>query len=149
MNLIKLKPGHEFFMDSMLPSHVMNAFDSIFNDSMNKMEREAFFRPRVDVVENEKNYEISVALPGIKKEEIAVDVDGDLLTISGERKRTTEKTESNKFHLTENVYGKFSRSFTLPENVDKGNLSAAFTDGVLKLEIPKVEQKEKTKVAIR
>jgi HSP20 family protein len=133
----------------MIPSHVMNAFDSFFNDQAGKFERNVFFTPRTDVVENEKDFIVSVTLPGLKKEEIKIDVDGDSLIISGERKQNTENKDA-KYHLSESFYGKFSRSFTLPENVDKQNIEASLTDGILSLSIPKVEVKDtKTSISIK
>ena len=78
-----------------------------------------------------------------------IDIDGDRLTISGERKFNNENKE-DKYHMVENYYGSFSRSFTLPEHVDKTNLVAELTDGVLKIEIPKTKVKEsKTSIAIK
>lgn len=151
MTMIKFKPGHarELFRDSMLPNHVMSAFDSFFNEHAGKFERNVFFTPRTDVVENEKNFKVSVVLPGLKKEEVKIDVNGDVLTISGERKQTIENKET-KLHQIESFYGKFSRSFNLPENADKQNIEAELTDGILNLTIPKVEVKDnKTSITIK
>lgn len=149
MTLIKFKPGREILRDSVLPSQVMSVFDSFFNDSVGKFERNVFFTPRVDVVENEKQFEIHVALPGLKKEDVKVDIDGDVLTISGERKFNKESKEA-KYHTVENFYGAFSRSFTLPEEINKEGLVAGLTDGVLKIELPKMEVKaSKTTIEIR
>ena len=149
MTLIKFKPSRELLRDSVIPSQMMNLFDNFFNESVGKFERNVFFTPRVDVVEKEKQFEIHVSLPGLKKEEININVNADQLTISGERKLNNENKE-DKYHLVENFYGSFTRSFTLPENVDKENINAVFTDGILKLEIPKVEVKEnKTSIKIK
>lgn len=149
MTLIKFKPSRELFRDAVIPSQMMNLFDNLFNDSVGKFERNVSFTPRTDVVETEKQFEIHVSLPGIKKDEIKIDLDGEILTISGERKINNENTE-DKYHLTENFYGSFTRSFTLPENVDKTTINADFTDGILKLEVPKTEVKEhKTSIKIK
>lgn len=149
MTLIKFKPGREILRDSVLPSHVMNVFDSFFNDSVGKFERNVFFTPRVDVVETDKQFEIQVALPGLNKEDVKVDIDGDVLTISGERKFNKESKEA-KYHSVENFYGTFSRSFTLPEEINKEGLVAGLTNGILKIELPKMEVKaNKTTIEIR
>jgi HSP20 family protein len=133
----------------MIPSNFMNAFDSFFNDQAGKFERNVFFTPRTDVVEMEKNFTVNITLPGLKKDEIKIDVDGDTLTVSGERKLNNESKEET-YHLVESFYGKFSRSFNLPENVDKQNIAAELVDGILSLTIPKVEVKEsKTTIAIK
>lgn len=127
----------------MIPSNMMNVFDSLFNDTAAKFERNVFFSPRTDVVENAKSFDVHVSLPGLKKEGVKIDVEGDMLTISGERKLKNETIEE-KFHMVESFYGKFSRSFNLPENVDKENIDAELVDGILKLSIPKIEVKENT-----
>lgn len=149
MTVIKFKPGRELLRDSVIPSQMMNLVDSFLNDSIGKFERNVFFTPRVDVLEREKQFEINVSLPGLKKEEVKIDIDGDTLTISGERNfRNADKDE--KYHMVENFYGKFSRSFTLPENIDQSNITAELTDGILKVEIPKIELKEtKTTITIK
>ena len=149
MTLIKFRPNRELLRDSVIPSEMMNLFDNFFNESLGKFERNIFFTPRVDVVEREKQFEVHVALPGLKKDEVKIDIDGDRLTISGERKFNNENKE-DKYHMVENYYGSFSRSFTLPEHVDKTNLVAELTNGVLKIEIPKTKVKEsKTSIAIK
>jgi HSP20 family protein len=151
MTLIKFRPTstRELLRDSMIPSNFMNAFDSFFNDQAGKFERNVFFTPRTDVVEMEKNFTVNITLPGLKKDEIKIDVDGDTLTVSGERKLNNESKEET-YHLVESFYGKFSRSFNLPENVDKQNIAAELVDGILSLTIPKVEVKEsKTTIAIK
>ena len=149
MTLIKFRPNRELLRDSVIPSEMMNLFDNFFNESLGKFERNVFFTPRVDVVEKEKQFEVHVSLPGLKKEEVKIDIDGDRLTISGERKFNNENKE-DKYHMVENYYGSFSRTFTLPEHVDKANMVAELTDGILKIEIPKTKAKEsKTSIAIK
>ncbi|MES2781083.1 MAG: Hsp20/alpha crystallin family protein [Bacteroidota bacterium] len=151
MTLIKLRPTstRELLRDSMIPSNMMNVFDSLFNETAGKFERNVFFTPRTDVVETTKSFDVHLSLPGLKKEDIKIDVNGDMLTISGERKAKSESTEE-KFHMAESFYGRFSRSFNLPEHVDKQNIDAELTDGILKLSIPKIEVKEnKTTIAIK
>lgn len=149
MTLIKFNPAKEFFRERMMPSEINSLFDSFFNDGLGKFERNVFFTPRVDVLEKENQFEVHVALPGLKKEEINVDVEQNVLTISGERKLKNESKE-DKYHMVENFYGKFSRAFTLPENVDATKIDAQFTDGILALALPKAEKKQNTtKVVIK
>jgi HSP20 family protein len=151
MTLIKFKPtsAREMLRDSMFPSQMMSMIDSMFNETAGKFERHVFFTPRIDVTENAKAFELHVSLPGMKKEEINIDVDGDVITISGERKLKTEDNDS-KFHVVESYYGKFSRSFTLPENTAKSDITASYTDGVLLVVVPKTEVKDnKTTISIK
>jgi HSP20 family protein len=90
--------------------------------------------PNVEVKENGKAYVVSVELPGLDEKEVKVLVEGDVLTISGEKKveRTDEKT-----HYSERSYGSFTRSFTLPTDTDRNGITARFSKGVLSVEIPK------------
>lgn len=151
MTLIKFKPAsaREILRDSMFPTQVMSAIDTMFNDSLSKFERNVFFTPRVDVVEHEKAFEIHATLPGMKKEDIQIEVENDVLTLSGERKLKQESNES-KFHMVESYYGKFSRSFTLPEQVNKDEIEANYSEGILTLTIPKSEVKQrKTTISIK
>lgn len=143
MTLVKFKPNNarDFFRDSMVSSNMLGLIDSMFNDTASKFERNVFFTPRVDVLEKTTAFELHMALPGLKKEHISIEVDGDKLTVSGERKMRETK-EGEKHHMVENFYGKFSRTFTLPEHVNKTSIEAEFADGILTLQLPKVEVKE-------
>lgn len=148
MTLIKFKPAREVMLDSMIPSHFMNAVNELFNESVGKFERKVHFSPRVDVVEKENRFELQVSLPGMKKHEVSVELNDDMLTISGERKM--QKEENDKYHTVESFYGRFQRSFSLPENVDLQNIEAEMNDGILKVTLHKVETKTtKTTVSIK
>lgn len=90
--------------------------------------------PNVEVKENGKSYTIDVELPGLDEKDVKVTVDGDMLTIAGEKK--VEKTD-DKTHFSERSYGSFTRSFSLPPDADRNAVSARFAKGVLTLEIAK------------
>lgn len=92
--------------------------------------------PRVDIVENDKEFVIKAEIPEVKKEDVKVSVDNGVLTLKGERKQEKEE-KGKKFHRVERYYGSFTRSFTLPENVDESKVKASFKDGMLNLNIPK------------
>lgn len=92
--------------------------------------------PQVDITEDDKEYLVKADLPEMKKDEIKVNVENGVLSISGERK--TEKEEKNKkFHRVERAYGSFGRTFTVPEDADAMKIAAEFKDGVLKVRLPK------------
>jgi HSP20 family protein len=96
----------------------------------------ADWSPQVDITEDEKEYLFKTDLPEMKKDEIKVNVENGVLSVSGERK--AEKEEKNKkFHRIERSYGSFLRSFVLPEDADGAKVSAEFKEGVLKLHLPK------------
>jgi HSP20 family protein len=100
--------------------------------------------PQVDIAETDKEFVIKAEIPEVKKEDVKVTVDNGILTIRGERKHETEE-KGKKFHRVERHYGSFTRSFTLPDNVDAANIKASFKDGMLGLQIRKtVEAKPKS-----
>ena len=113
-------------------------FDRVFNDSSNP--RASKFRPNVDLFENDNEYEIQLAVPGITKDDIKIDVKEGLLTISGERK-FEKKIDDKNYRSIETQYGNFVRSFTLPDHVDAGKISAEYKDGILHVAVPKDEKK--------
>lgn len=94
-------------------------------------------RIRLDVAETEAAYVVSAELPGVKKEDIQVAIDGAQVTLSAEVKREKEATEGNRLIHVERAYGKASRSFTLPQELDEAKAEARFRDGVLELTLPK------------
>jgi HSP20 family protein len=96
----------------------------------------ADWSPEVDITEDDKEYVVKTDLPEMKKQEIKVNVENGVLSISGERK--VEKEEKNKkFHRVERCYGSFERTFTLPEDADATKTAAEFNDGVLRVRLPK------------
>ena len=95
--------------------------------------------PLVDIVEGENEFLIKVELAEIGKKDISVKVEEGVLTISGERKAEVVSDEK-KFHRVERSYGKFIRTFQVPENTDSGKVAAEFKDGVLRVTLPKVEE---------
>ena len=99
------------------------------------------FVPRVNTREGEYAYHVELDLPGIKKEDIEITTDDNVLTISGERKMKEEVKEDD-YYKVESTYGKFSRSFTLPEKIDVENIHAESKDGVLEVVIPKLKEEE-------
>ena len=96
------------------------------------------FVPTVNTREGEFAYHVDVDLPCVKKEDIKVDLNKGILTISGERK-TKEEVKQEDYYKIETYFGKFSRSFTLPDNVDIENIEAKSDNGVLEIVIPKLK----------
>jgi HSP20 family protein len=95
--------------------------------------------PRVDIAETITAFEIKAEIPEVNKEDVKVSVHNGILTIRGERKQEKEESEK-KFHRIERNYGSFTRSFTLPDNVDENEIKAVFKDGMLNLQIHKTEE---------
>jgi len=108
----------------------------------------AKWAPLVDIIEHDKEYLIKAELPEVKRDDVKVTVQDDVLTITGER--TLEKEEKgNKYHRVERAYGRFARSFTLPEDTDGSKVAAEFKDGVLKVHLPKSERAQAKSIEVK
>jgi HSP20 family protein len=128
-------------LNDYAPTSFSNLIDRFFSESAARSGGSAYsFVPRVDIFEEENAFEIHVAVAGMKKDDFKIDLNDNYLTISGERKFSKEKKENN-YRLIETQYGTFSRSFTLPENVDASKINAKYNDGILEITIPKDEKK--------
>jgi HSP20 family protein len=102
-------------------------------------ETDISWSPRVDIHETDKEIIIDAELPGISKEDIKVELKNNTLTLSGERKQEKKSETGNSFRI-ERHYGKFERSFGLPETVLGDKVNAKFKDGILTLTLPKTEK---------
>ena len=136
MSIVRYSAANDY-----TPTSFSNLIDRFFGDSLARSGGSAYsFVPKVDILETEAAYEINVAVPGLKKEDFKIDLNDNFLTISGERKFSKERKE-NSVHVVETQYGNFSRSFSLPENVDASKISAKYADGILEITVPKDEKK--------
>jgi len=127
--------------NDFVPTSFSALIDRFFNDSLARSGGSTqSFVPRVDVVETDKAYELNVAVPGMNKEDIKVDLNDNVLTISGERKFRNEKNDGN-VRILETQYGTFTRAFTLPEDVKTDAIEAHYTNGILEVTVPKDEKK--------
>lgn len=142
MALIKYtKPNADLFSRSF-----NDIIDEFFNTRSNSYRTDRFM-PNIDVAETDKQFEISVELPGLKKEDIKVDLDNGRLTISGER-FFEEKEEKKNYHRIETNYGAFTRSIYLPEEIDEDSINAKYEDGLLNITIAKSAEKAKKQIEI-
>ncbi|HET6674580.1 MAG TPA: Hsp20/alpha crystallin family protein [Nitrospiraceae bacterium] len=108
----------------------------------------AEWAPLVDISEDEKEYVIKADLPDVKKEDVRISVQDDVVSISGERKYEKEE-KGKKYHRVERSYGSFMRSFTLPEDADGGKISAEYKDGVLQVHLPKSEKTKPKTIEVK
>jgi HSP20 family protein len=104
--------------------------------------------PAMDLVETDDHYVLTADLPGLSQDDIDLEFEGDVLTVSGER-RSEHADRSEGYYRLERATGSFSRSLTLPEGVDPDALEATFDKGVLTVRIPKPEQRKPKKVSIQ
>lgn len=102
--------------------------------------------PAVNITENKDDYRISVAAPGLKKNDFNIDVDGNMLTISSEKEESKQEKDE-KYTRKEYSYSSFSRSFSLPEEVNQEKIEATYEDGILKVMLPKKEEARKLAVS--
>ena len=103
---------------------------------------------RLDVDENEQSYEVKAEMPGLKKEDIKVDIDGKRVSIAAEVKREQEQKDGTTVLRSERYTGQLYRSFTLDQDVDDSQVTAKYEDGVLQLHLPKVQNKATRKIQI-
>jgi len=108
----------------------------------------AEWSPLVDITEDEKEYLIKAEVPEIKKEDIKLLVQDNVLTISGERKSEKEE-KGKKYHRVERTYGSFMRSFTLPEDADGSKVAAEYKDGMLNVRLPKSEKAKPKSIEVK
>jgi HSP20 family protein len=134
MTLVKFNNGlkntsNPFFND---------VFDSILNDTF-LSDKLVTRVPAVNISENDNEFHVELAVPGLKKEDFKINLDKNVLTISAEKK-SENNTETKKFSKREYSYSSFVRSFTLPDTADHTNIEADYTDGILKLTVAKREE---------
>ncbi|MFN4233302.1 MAG: Hsp20/alpha crystallin family protein [Bacteroidia bacterium] len=129
------------------PFSVMSLFDDFFTKDLFDWSNKNFAEfgstlPSVNVKESDADYKLELAAPGLKKEDFKINLDGNLLTISSEKKEEKEdKDKEGRYTRREYNYQSFSRSFTLPENSKADDIKAEYKDGVLNVVIPKKEVK--------
>ena len=105
--------------------------------------------PDVDVEEKEHEYLVSVDIPGVDKNDVKVTVEGNLLTIRGERKYERTEDQDGTCHCSERMFGTFSRSFSLSKKIDSGKITAKHKDGVLSVSLPKAEEAIQKEIEIQ
>ena len=134
MTLVKFGNGQKNYPVNPFFNDV---FDSILNDTFigDKLVSRV---PAVNIAENENEFHIELAAPGLKKEDFKINLDKSVLSVSADKK--VEVVEGTKFSKREYNYTSFTRSFTLPETVDHSKIDAEYTDGVLKLTVAKREE---------
>ena len=110
---------------------------------------EGLSRMKVDVAEKNGAYVVTAELPGVKKEDIQITIDGAQVTLAAEVKREKEASQDERVLHAERLYGKVTRSFTLPQELDEARAEAKFRDGVLELTLPKKAAAQRKQVTIQ
>jgi HSP20 family protein len=130
---IRRKSSNPFYMSNLFDDDFFPVFSNV-TSSM----------PAVNIKEDEKSYTLDLAIPGMDKKDLKIDINEDVLTISSETKNETEDSKDG-YKRKEFSYSSFCRSFYIPENVNREKITAAYKDGILNIELPKQEE-EKTRL---
>lgn len=118
----------------------LSLIDDFFKEDFDRLPTQmSSWKPAVNVLENEDNFSLEVVAPGMKREDFKIKVEKGMLTISSEKEESSEEKGDN-YLRREYRHGSFSRSFTLPENVEMDGINAKYEDGVLRIVMPKNEE---------
>ena len=144
MALVRWDPAREV---DTLQSEVNRLFDTFFSGRPGEGGAMRRWAPAMDLLETDEHLVLRADLPGLDREDVNVEIKDGVLTVSGERK--VEREERGKdFYRAERAFGSFSRSLSLPENVDADKISAEFDKGVLEIRIPKPEERKPQRIQI-
>lgn len=132
-----------------IQGEVNRLFDDFFGMPRKADEHERLrWTPRVNIEEVKDRFEITAELPGLKKNDVKIEIKDRVLTFTGEKKVESEDKDRNVY-LFERAYGRFCRTFTLPDNVDAEKIEAEFNDGLLKIGIPKSEEEKPKEIEVK
>jgi len=139
-----MKHVHYNVLDPNMPP-ISDLLNELYQDTPGSIKR---FTPRVDIYENDRQYGIILAIPGIHKGNIKIDIQDDKLNVSGERK--LQMNEGIKYHMQETHFGVFSKIFHLPKGIDQEKIEATYEDGLLLILLPKSQKlKQKYQIEIK
>ena len=140
MTLVKFcQPNELSNINKRMKKFCADFDESFFTDPFFRNFNTSVFTPKVDVTEDQNNLYVTADLPGVDKKDVKVNVVGDVLTISGEKK-TEQRDENKNYYRIERSGGSFSRNFTLPAEIIMDKIGAEFKDGVLTITLPKTEE---------
>jgi HSP20 family protein len=149
MTLVRWNPLKEV---PVLQNRINRMFEDFFHDGFIEntkgMGMTGAWNPVVDIYDTHDTTVIKADLPGLKKEDITINIEGNVLSLTGER-NLDEEVKKENYYRRERAYGMFKREFTLPSTVDHEKIKAEFKDGVLNIEIPKPEEKKPKTITVQ
>ena len=146
MALVRWEPLREM---ATLQNEMNRLFGTFFDTPTTTADGNGFRRwiPAMDLVETDDHFVLRADLPGLTKDDVSIELEDRVLTVSGERKAEHEDRHEG-YYRVERAFGSFSRSLTLPEGVEPDSVEASFDNGVLEVRIPKPEERKPRKVEI-
>lgn len=150
MTLVKWNPARELMSIEKEFNKLFNSFSNKFgisNEGENEMEN-AVWAPLTDISEDNENYYLNLDVPGVDKNDVKISYSNGNLVIKGERKDEKE-TKKSEYHRIERSFGKFFRSFTLPEKIKEDKIEAKFKDGALSIVIPKADEVKPREIEVK
>lgn len=145
MDLVRWEPFEGL---SGIPSRINDLFEGTFGRlQLPLMAATRPWYPAVDILESKDSYLLRAELPGMKKEDLGVEIKDGVLTLTGERK-FEETKDGVDYHRVERAQGKFSRSFDLPQTVKHDGIKATYRDGILEVHVPKAEEAKPRQIAV-
>ena len=119
-----------------------NVFDNFFGRIFQPSADQQFSLPKVDIQDTEKSYIVTADLPGMKKEDISITYDNDIITIAAQHKEESEEKDEDKHYIRKERMSSAIKHQLVVRNISKEGISAAFNDGVLKIDLPKVDPQQ-------
>ena len=145
MTLVRWDPFQDL---SILQNRMNRLFGDTFSQATTGEDGSQSWSPTVDIFERGDDLVLRAEVPGVGKDDLALKVEGNTLTLRGERKRD-ESVSDESYHRIERHYGAFTRSFTLPSSVDASGIQATFKDGVLDVVLPKAEDAKPRRIEVK
>lgn len=142
LNLVKREPRFGWGL-----MNLRDEVDKMFRELYEGNETDGRWLPSVDIVEDKDRFVITAEIPGVKKEDVKINLHDSTLTIEGEKKESSEKKDDN-YYRSERFYGKFSRSFTLSSEIEADKIKADFENGILTISLPKSEKIKPRQITI-
>jgi HSP20 family protein len=149
MTLVKFNPIRDLINFEREINKMFNEFDNLFGLRLRDVEdQNLVWMPSTDIAEYDERYEIKMDFPGLTKEDVKISYNDGQLTISGERKFESDNKDV-KYHRIERSYGKFFRSFSVPNKIKEDKIEANFKDGLLTIILPKAEEATPKEIEIK
>lgn len=144
MAIVKYNPFRELrTMQEQMNRMLDMAWNNEFGDEL----KEGAWQPPVDIYEDEKSVIIKAEIPEVDQKDIEVKIEGNTLTLKGERKHTSEIRKEN-YYRVERCFGQFQRSFSLPQSIDRDHIQASCDKGVLTITLPKLEEAKPKQITV-